>query len=95
MLRLRTVSTPDATLLVLEGRLMGPWVDELAQCWERLRDEKPEGPIRVALDGVTFVSAAGRALLARLYDDGALLTARTCMTSAMIDEIVQESERGR
>ena len=87
MLRLRTMSTSGETLLVIEGRLAGPWVEELARSWARLRDEKHAGPIRVDLDGVTFVSAAGKALLARLHEDGALLTARGCMTSAIIEEI--------
>ena len=95
MLRLRTLSRPDETLLVLEGRLSGPWVDELARCWAKLRDEKHAGPIRVDLDGVTFISAAGKALLARLHQDGARLTARACMTSAIIEEIVQANERGQ
>ena len=80
---------PTETLLVVEGRLSGPWVDELARCWAELRDEKDAGPIRVDLEGVTFVSAAGKALLARLHDAGALLTARACMTSAIIEEIVK------
>ena len=87
MLRLQTLSTPAETLLILEGRLAGPWVDEVARCWARLRDETHARPIRVDLDGVTFVSAAGKALLARLHDDGARLTARACMTSATIEEI--------
>ncbi len=95
MLRLRTISGPGETLLVLEGRLAGPWVDELARCWASLRDEKHDGPVRVDLDGVTFVSAAGKALLARLHGDGARLTARACMTSAIIDEIVRANERGQ
>jgi anti-anti-sigma regulatory factor len=95
MLRLRTLSSPGETLLVLEGRLTGPWVDELARCWATLRGEKQHRPIRVDLDSVTFVSAAGKALLARLHDDGALLTARACMTSAILEEIAQDNERGR
>ena len=94
MLRLRTLSRPGETVLVLEGRLGGPWVDELARYWTNLRVEKHDGPIRVDLEGVTFVSAAGKALLARLYGDGALLTARACMTSAIIDEIAEQNERG-
>ena len=53
-----------------------------------MRDEEHAARIRVDLEGVTFVGAAGKALLARLHDDGALLTARGCMTSAIIDEIV-------
>lgn len=82
-------------MLVLEGRLAGPWIDELARCWAALRDETHPTPIRVDLEGVTFVSAAGQALLARLHDDGAVLSARACMTSAIIEEIVQEKERSR
>lgn len=93
MLRLQTLSSPEGTLLVVEGRLTGPWVDELAHCWARVCKEKHAGPIRVDLDGVTFVSATGKALLARLHDDGALLTARACMTSAIIEEITYR-ERG-
>jgi hypothetical protein len=87
MLRLRTQSTPGETLLIVEGRLTGPWVNELARCWVRLRDEQHAAPIRVDLEGVTFVSAAGKALLHRLHEDGAVLTARACMTSAIIEEI--------
>ena len=87
MLRIRIEKSPRETLLRLDGRLAGPWVAELARCWE-LRDEDRAAPIRVDLEGVTFVSAAGKALLARLHEDGALLTARACMTSAIIEEIV-------
>src|SRR5262245_61721371 len=39
MLRLRTVSTPAEILLILEGRLAGPWIVELARCWSRLRED--------------------------------------------------------
>jgi hypothetical protein len=101
MLRLRTFSRPEETLLLVEGRLTGPWVDELARCWATLRAEKHAAPIRVDLEGVTFVSAAGKTLLARLHDDGALLIARACMTAAIIEEITsrkperaEDDERG-
>ena len=87
MLRLRTILTPGETLLVLEGRLAGPWVEELERWWTRLDETKHGAQVRIDLDGVTFISAAGKALLARLHDDGALLTARGCMTSATIEEI--------
>jgi anti-anti-sigma regulatory factor len=101
MLRLRTQSGPRETLLIVEGRLTTPWVDELARYWAKLREEANATPVRIDLDGVTFVSAAGKELLARLHAEGAVLTARACMTSAIIDEIIEEileeipdSERG-
>ena len=88
MLRVRIEKSPRETLLRLDGRLAGPWVDELARCWAGLRVEDHAAPIRVDLEGVTFVSPAGKALLARLHDEGALLTARMCMTTAILEEIV-------
>lgn len=87
MLRIRTHVRSGETILVIEGRLAGPWVEELERTWARLRAERDAAPIHVDLDGVTFVSAAGKALLARLHEGGAVLTARGCMTSAIIDEI--------
>jgi anti-anti-sigma regulatory factor len=92
MLRIRIEKNPRETLLRLDGRLAGPWVVELARCWARLRDEDGAAPIHVDLEGVTFVSAAGKAVLSRLHEDGALLTARACMTSAIIEEIVNGRE---
>ncbi len=102
MLRIRTHVQIRRNAARLEGRLAGPWVDELARMLgEAARRDEHAAPIHVDLDGVTFVSAAGKALLARLHDDGAVLTARGCMTSAIIDEIAmprparpEESERG-
>ena len=88
MLRIRIEKSPRETLLRLDGRVAGPWVAELARCWAMLRDEDSAAPIRVDLEGVTFMSAAGKALLARLHEDGTLLTARACMTSAIVEEIV-------
>ena len=41
-----------------------------------------------ALSHRIVVSAAGKALLARLHDDGAQLMGRACMTSAIIEKIV-------
>jgi ABC-type transporter Mla MlaB component len=86
MLRIRTHYGMNETRLVVEGRLSGPWIDELARCWANVRNTYA-GPIRVDLDGVTFVGAAGKALLAQLHDEGALLTARACMTRALIEEV--------
>ena len=88
MLRVRIEKSPRETLLRLDGRLAGLWVDELARCWAGLRAEDHAAPIRVDLEGVTFVSPAGKALLVRLHHEGALLTARMCMTTAILEEIV-------
>ena len=85
MLRI-SVTTAEGTAVRLEGRLVGPWVDELDTCWRRLR-VAAERPIRIDLDGVTFVDAAGKAALRKMHADGAVFTASSVMMRAVADEI--------
>lgn len=90
MLRMTATTRPEGTTLVLEGRLGGAWVDELAACWRGVLAAYDAGPIRIDLDGVTFVDAAGRALIRAMRAQGAILVA----TDVMICTIVEESEGG-
>ena len=70
--------------LLLEGRLHGPWVEELRRCVAAL------GPVaRVVLDlrGLEFADAEGVALLRALRAEGAeIASASTFMTSLMGDK---------
>jgi len=58
--------------LLLEGRLIGPWVEELRLACAQARRER----MRVSLDltGVSFVDRAGIALLRELADHDMPLT---------------------
>ncbi len=89
MLRITVTARPDAsgTTLALEGRLAGPWVEELARCWGSLAGAGDARTIDVRLDAVTFVDAAGKALLRTMHEHGSILAASGCMTRATLDEI--------
>jgi ABC-type transporter Mla MlaB component len=87
MLRITKTTCSEGVTLVLEGRLTGLWVDELARCWKALTPTPDAGSIRVQLDGVSFIDAAGRALLRTIHEAGATLAASGCMTRAILDEI--------
>jgi len=89
MLRITNTMSPERATVVLEGRLAGPWVDELARCWAALTTTHDAGSICVQLDGVTFIDVAGRALLRTMHKEGAALTASGCMTCAILEEIRQ------
>ena len=86
MLRISITTRPDGTTVTLEGRVVGAWVDELSACW-RSRHAPDARPIRVDLDGVTFVDAAGKAMLRAMHADGAALVATNVMMRAIVDEI--------
>jgi ABC-type transporter Mla MlaB component len=88
MLRI-TTQNEDATLVLrLEGRLHGPWVDELRNCWQRARESIGNAAIRIELVDVGFVDAAGKALLAEMHGAGDELLAQGCLAKAIRDEIV-------
>jgi hypothetical protein len=89
MLRITITTRPEGVTVALEGRLAGPWVDELARCWKALTATQDAGSIRVLLEAVTFIDATGKALLRTMHEEGAALAASGCMTRAILEEIRQ------
>jgi len=87
MLRITITNKSAATTVVLDGRLAGPWVDELARCWSTLLAAPCAGTIGVRLEGVTFVDDAGKVLLKTIHAEGGALEAAGCMTRAIVEDI--------
>jgi hypothetical protein len=85
MLRIIAKTDATGTLFELEGKLAGPWVQELRDCWKRSVDERLG--VKVVLKAVMFIDGAGKELLAEMRRQGADLVAEGCMTKAIIDEI--------
>ncbi|MGE3977757.1 MAG: hypothetical protein AB7F94_09230 [Nitrospira sp.] len=72
--------------LILEGRLSGLWVEEL-KTYCRVVAENRQRRTMIDLTSVTFIDADGKALLARLWRDGAELRASGCLTRCVIEDI--------
>jgi anti-anti-sigma regulatory factor len=84
-----TVSTNSSgTILNLEGKLSGPWVKELRECWRSA--DVPKNSVRVMLCAVTFIDENGKRLLAQMHREGAELVAEGCMNTAIVAEIMHE-----
>ena len=93
MLRITTAEDSHATTFRLEGKLAGPWVRELEECWRSGASAAMHRGLRIDLREVTFIDAAGKKLLARLHQDGAELVAADCMTKAIIETITRAPHR--
>ena len=76
----------DSMSLKLEGRLAGPWVEELNSYWRQMSANQQSGTM-IDLTGVTFIDANGKALLTRLWQQGAELSAAGCLTRCVVEEI--------
>ena len=88
MLRIITQHHDAKLVLRLEGRLQGPWVDELRNCWQRARGSTGDEAIRIELVDVGFVDPAAKALLTEMYCAGVEILVQGCLTQAIRDEIV-------
>ena len=72
MLRIASVDTPGSrTTLTLEGRVIGPWVDELRHTCQRIL--VTGGELTLDLHEVAFVARDGLDLLNSLVDRGVTL----------------------
>ena len=94
MLKITPHKTGDATTLLLEGRLAGPWVDELERVWRDNR-ESITGSLVVDLTGVTFIEQEGKGLLSRMWLEGAELLAAGCCSRSILEDIMSAGRSTR
>jgi anti-anti-sigma regulatory factor len=81
---------PDSLSLLLEGRLAGPWVEQLSAYCCKMSEEHQYCTV-IDLTSVTFIDASGKALLASLWKQGAELRASGCLTKSVVEEITEMS----
>ncbi len=91
MLRITVHDKPQALTFQLEGRLAGPWLRELEECWKSTLAHPRSSILRVDLTGVTFIDDAGKTCLAAMHRQGAELVATDCMTKEIVAEVTQPS----
>jgi anti-anti-sigma regulatory factor len=87
MLKITTQTGANETIFALEGKLAGPWVQELQSCWRQaaIGDQQ----VRLVLNAVTFIDGSGIKLLADMHRQGVVLAAEGFMMKAIIEEIMR------
>ena len=94
MLRVTRHDAPESTRLTLEGRLIGAWVAEADGAWRDALAASRHLPIIVNLCDVSAVDSAGRELLRRMRENGAVFAARGCAMRELVREIEREIADG-
>lgn len=82
VLKITATASSGCTTLLIEGRIVGDWVDELSRAVAAARTAAS----RVALDlsGVTFVDAIGAVFLRTAAANGVALTNSSAFVSGLI-----------
>jgi anti-anti-sigma regulatory factor len=89
MFKVTVHERPESLTFQLEGRLAGPRVQVLEECWHSVLARPCKPIVRVDLTGVTFIDDAGKACLAAMYRQGAEFVAADCLTKAVVAEITR------
>lgn len=92
MLRVTTENKRNRIFLRLEGKIAGPHVATLEQCWRELAAASPKQKFNVDLCGVSYIDSAGKALLREMHRLGADFLAEGCLNQAIVDEICRAED---
>jgi outer membrane protein len=92
MLRITTETKRSKTILTIEGRIAGPSVATVEQCWRELYTASPKQKFIVNLCGVSFIDNSGKALLREMHRLGAELQAEGCLNESIVEEISSSSD---
>jgi anti-anti-sigma regulatory factor len=88
MLRISTSEDEQVVAIRLEGRVAGPWVDELAGAWKAVAPRVAEKKLQLDLRGVTFADDSGKRVLREIYaQSGAEIVAKTAWSDYLAEEI--------
>jgi len=87
MLRITTETKREKTIVTVEGRIAGPSVATVEQCWRELYAASPKQKYIIDLCGVSFIDSSGKVLLREMYRRGAELQAEGCLNQSIVDEI--------
>ena len=79
-----TATTTDKVVLKLEGRLVGPWVDELRNTVLRTNSSQP---LEIEVADLTFADAEGENALSWLHRLGARFRGRGPFSGYLLDRL--------
>jgi hypothetical protein len=93
MLRISVIDNRTERRLVLEGKLIAPWVAELRTAWRAANGEIEDRALVVELKDVCVISQEGENALFELMNAGAKFRCSGVLTKHVIQELRRRSKR--
>jgi hypothetical protein len=93
MFKISIVDTPAQRTMVVEGTLVGPWIDELCTAWRNACRSRGERKLVLDLRNLTTVSQAGRDAIFDLMKEGAKFSCGNVLTKYMVKQLARKKQR--
>lgn len=89
MLKISLVENSTSRLLVLEGKLVGPWAAELRTACENARTGLDHRELIVDLKHITAISQAGESVLRQLMNEGVKFRCRDVFMKHVVKQLAR------
>ena len=93
MLKISVIDRRTERRLVLEGKLIAPWVAELRTAWRTANGQIGRSAVVIDLRNVTVVSQEGESALLELMSEGAKFRCSGVLTKHLIQELARRHKR--
>ena len=93
MLKISVIDSRTECRLVLEGKLIAPWVAELRTAWKTVSEEIDGRVLVIDLGNVAIISQEGENALLELMSEGAKFRCSGVLTKHVIQELRRRSKR--
>jgi argininosuccinate synthase len=93
MLKISVIDSRTELRLVLEGKLIAPWVAELRTAWKTVNEEIEGRVLVIDMGNVAIISQEGENALLELMNAGAKFRCSGVVTKHMIKELRRRSKR--
>jgi hypothetical protein len=89
VLKISIIDTQTQRKLVLEGKLIQPWVDELRGAWKSAEKELDGRRLMIDLNNATVISSEGEDALFDLMKEGARFTCGGVLTRHVLRQLAR------
>jgi hypothetical protein len=93
MLKISVIDRRTERCLVLEGKLIAPWVAELRTAWQAANGQVGDPVLVIDLRNVTVISQEGEDVLLELMAEGAKFRCSGVLTKPLIQELARRHKR--
>jgi hypothetical protein len=89
MFKISTIDTRAERRLVIEGKLIEPWIDELRSSWTAAGENLGGRKVVIDLSNATVISREGEEALFELMQEGAKFSCGGVLTKYLVKQMAQ------
>src|SRR4029077_9874604 len=93
MLKISVVDSHTQRRLILEGRLIAPWVAELRTVWKEAKEELGGRELMIDMGNVIVVSQEAENALLQMMNEGARFRCSGVLTKHVLQQLRQRSRK--